>query len=247
MSIKKGDGDVRAVIITDDSPAVMTFIHRILDGADIKNDSLEIFSEQSDPAHVILTHAHTIKCALLIHSCEIDTQNQGIHIISGDKDLDTSTAKLIQIMRPALCVRETAEQYRSKMAHELLQRKIPCVGFVLPPLDPHNEKGLEHAITSIRYFLHEAGLIDAPYVRKMVAVFKRKEVHASQEGIFHPQVLLFEKVEPGDIVGEIESGKESTPIQSPGKGKVIELRTHQKVKKGDLVFSLGEEIGFYDF
>ena len=247
MSIKKGDGVLRAVIITDDSPAVMTFIHRILDGADIKNGSLEIFSEQSDSANVILAHAHTIKCALLIHSCEIDTQNQGINIISGDKDLDSATAKLIQIMRPALCVRESAGQFHSKITHELLNRKIPCLGFVLPPLDPHNEKGLEHAITSVRYFLHEAGLIDAPYVRKMVAVFKRKEVHAPCEGIFHPQLLLFEKVEPGDIVGEIESGKESTPLLSPGKGKVIELRTHQKIKMGDLVFSLGEEIGFYEF
>ena len=244
MAIKKGEGEPFVAIVTDNSDSANIITQRLLNSLDLKKGRVEVHKEQPSKEEELAERLKSAVVVIKLDSCEVETTTQGIHIVSEDEMYNLTTRKFMQILHPQFFVRERYDQTKSKTMSYLVQNKVPAIGLIVSSIDILQDRHIEFAVIGIRQLLDKLGMVEQRFTLRTLAVMKKNRYTAIENGVFTPKVEMFQVVEKGDQIGVLKTTGMPLGIKAKHDGKVIELARKSPVKRGALIFSIGESIPF---
>lgn len=244
MAIKKGEGDPFVALVTDSTDATRIVISTFLNSLDLKTGRVEVHKESKN-LEGLATRLKDAEIVILVRAIPVETSTEGMHITTGDQGYDLQTRKFIQILHPQFFFRQKAEETDITILSTLAKQGTKAIGIQFSDLPFLTEKTIGFVVAGIRQVLDRLSMVDQGYTLRTLSCVSRNQHKALEEGTFIPKLPLFEPVTPGTVVGVLKSaGGMEVAMKAKHQGKVIEISPERQVKKGELCFSVGEQLEF---
>lgn len=153
----------------------------------------------------------------------------GVFLREGDMTLRRRSNELLQSLDPDVIWElgdqgEEAKKAGSACSYALQRKKIPAFGFELADPEHYSEEQWNRIISGLLRVLGEIGCIEVPISevsRKIPHYEERKVSRAPFAGNFTPRKRLFDPVEKGDVIGELNGDPE--PCLSKHDGIILTI------------------------
>ncbi|MFC1687879.1 succinylglutamate desuccinylase/aspartoacylase family protein, partial [Patescibacteria group bacterium] len=152
--------------------------------------------------------------------------------------------KMIQLLQPDIIWKVNEKKgedrrFQGSLDGALTEKGIPSVFIEMPNYQMISDEMIRRISDGLVSVFNGFTSSDVP--KKDILVFSAKYIYSDDAGLFHPKVLLLQKIQKGDVIGEVSlfPSFEKKKITSPFTGTILTIKGKDVIRTGTKLGSIG--------